>query len=362
MDVKKLCSITFVLLFALAVNAYAVLPITDGLILHLDASSISDGNSVPPWEDLSGNLNHAVQTTASLQPTLKENAINGLSAINYSSVTGKYFDFTYEVTGIRTVFWVLKDDSASGPGAFYLLGQTTQYGWARSETIYGDDTTTAMWHNTFADSAVKSGATRINGALVDGTQTAPPTSYGVVALVTTGPMTANYLACDRGSATRAWVGDFAEVIIYNRALTLLEEAEVGYYLATKYNLTTSYPDPGTPVCTITEPATNDVFSAGDIDLMANAYDSDGTITGVEFFYQDVDASDPNIYNLIGPGAPVGAGEFAAVWASVAPGRYFIKATATDNESKTSPDAITEIVVIATPPAPTAPLILWQLPG
>lgn len=356
MDGKKLCSITFVLLFALAVNAYAVLPVTDGLIVHLDASFISDANSVPPWEDLSGNLNHAVQTNLSLQPTLKENAVNGLSAMNCSSVTGQYLNFSYEVTGIRTVFWVLKDDSASGTGEFYLLGQTSQYGWARSGTIYGDDTTTAMWHSTFADSKVKSGATRIDGLLVDGTRTAPPTSYGVVALVTTGPMTANYLACDRGAATRAWVGDFAEVIIYDRALTLLEEAEVGHYLANKYNLPTSYPDPGTPVVIISEPATNEVLSAGDIDLMANAYDSDGTITGVEFFYRDADAPDPNIFNLIGPAAPIGAGEFAAVWASVAPGSYVLKATTIDNELKISESDDLGIVVIPVPPAPTAPIL------
>ena len=59
----------FLLLFM--TTAWATLPVTDGLVMHLDASSnsgVGDGNPISTWNDLSTADNDATQPTAGIQP------------------------------------------------------------------------------------------------------------------------------------------------------------------------------------------------------------------------------------------------------------------------------------------------------
>ncbi|MEM7392180.1 MAG: DUF2341 domain-containing protein, partial [Verrucomicrobiota bacterium] len=46
---------------------------------------------------------------------------------------------------------------------------------------------------------------------------------------------------------RDYIGDIAELIVYDRALTVAEERTVGFYLEQKYGLNTSYVDPDLPI-------------------------------------------------------------------------------------------------------------------
>ncbi len=60
----------------------------NGLILHLDASSIftvEDGEKVSNWPDLSGNENHANQVFGN--PIYVEDAINGLPAVRFDGLS-----------------------------------------------------------------------------------------------------------------------------------------------------------------------------------------------------------------------------------------------------------------------------------
>src|SRR3990167_5696375 len=53
------------------------------LLLWLDASQITglnDGDAVASWTDLSGNGNHATQSTAAAKPTYKTNIITDTAA------------------------------------------------------------------------------------------------------------------------------------------------------------------------------------------------------------------------------------------------------------------------------------------
>jgi hypothetical protein len=77
--------------------------------------------------------------------------------------------------------------------------------------------------------------------------------------------TADALAIGRQghSATDCMMGDVAELLIYNRTLTASELNGVGYYLAQKYDVTTSYvvPEPGTLV----------LLATGLVGLLAHAW-------------------------------------------------------------------------------------------
>lgn len=58
-----------------------------GLVLWLraDQGVLLSGNNVTDWKDLSGNNNHVTQPVAGSRPVLRENAIGGRSAIDFSS-------------------------------------------------------------------------------------------------------------------------------------------------------------------------------------------------------------------------------------------------------------------------------------
>ena len=97
---------------------------------------------------------------------------------------------------------------------------------------------------------IRNGATKLMGNLIDGTTTSLPSgNFQLVSLVTTDSVSADQICQDRvyhGS----WQGDIAEILIYNRALTMGEEAKVGNYLSNKYGLVTSYSSLIPPVSSI----------------------------------------------------------------------------------------------------------------
>jgi hypothetical protein len=220
-------------------------PVTAGLVLHLDADDIDGdgtaeglsesgltGSTVDTWADKSASARHATKRGGT--PTLVPNAVNGHAVVRTSD-HATWLDFA-DITDIRTVFWVVSESpSATSDG--FLLGDDGRYHFHRASTKG------PMWSSNFANPGVKAGTTRLDGAVVNGTTTPPPLgSYGVISLITTNNVEASQITRDRTSTTRGWNGDIAEILIYNRPLTAEEEQEVGAYLGWKYDLATSYPE------------------------------------------------------------------------------------------------------------------------
>jgi hypothetical protein len=231
---RRQCIVTaFLFVFLTVQNAFSALPVTNGLVMRLDANSISgfsDGQNVTVWQDSSGNGNNAtVGTDVVNNPVYVMNAINGLPVIRFGA-NNCYFTFP-EITNIRTVFWVLKDSTTTINR--FLLGDSTAYDFHRGQYYY--------WDSTWANAYVKNGVTRQNGSVINGTSTMVPQTYSIVSLVTTGNVKADQLTRDRTNTAASWNGDIAEVIIYNRALSDTEEKNVGAYLAQKYAINTTYP-------------------------------------------------------------------------------------------------------------------------
>ena len=234
------------------VNPYSLPPVTSGLVLRVDASQltgVTQSNVVSTWTDTSDAANHAVRQSGSSAgyPMYVTNVLNGKPVVRFNSGnanTGDYFKFP-RITAIRTVFWVLKENAGLSD-CHFLLGDDSSYDFHREYTINNGP----LWNATYASGNITGGTTKLMGNVINGTTTSLPSgSFQVVSLVTVGNVQANQICQDRTSHG-SWQGDIAEILIYDRALTTNEENQVGYYLGTKYGLTTTYtPAPPTPTIT-----------------------------------------------------------------------------------------------------------------
>jgi hypothetical protein len=74
----------------------------------------------------------------------------------------------------------------------------------------------------------------VNGVAVPGLATARPTSLSVVSLVTTGNMFAQKFG--EAYQSQPWLGDLAELIVWDQALNETDRRRVEDYLNAKYRL------------------------------------------------------------------------------------------------------------------------------
>lgn len=188
-----------------------------GLVRDWDFSkvAVADGLPIPSVADQSTVGDPLVQALTAKQMTMQAAGQNGLNVAIVDGIDD-FYSFT-RVSDIGTVFWCMQELT---PKTAYMLGDTTTYHFARGSGTH-------MWWPTYAHVNIKTGVTRINGAVVDGTITPPPSSFGIVSLVTAGPVQANQLQMDRAGGV-IMNGKYGRVIIYNRALTT---AEHDYVLA-----------------------------------------------------------------------------------------------------------------------------------
>ncbi len=195
---------------------------------------IHHNHSIGCATDLSGNSNHLTVNASANKPTLKNNSFNGKRSLYFDGSTNEYLEFTSRLTDIRTVFWVIKEDTSNLGTLVPILGDpsggTTDF--ARGAT--GG----AFFNNSTSSTLVRNGTLRLNKNAINGTSISVPSSESVVSLVTTGNVragsfTQDTLAC---CGNRTFGGKLAELIIYNRALNGTEVEAVEDYLMTKWNL------------------------------------------------------------------------------------------------------------------------------
>jgi hypothetical protein len=199
------------------------------LWVKADAGTNAPGGFVSAWADQSGNANNLVQATPAMQPQLVPGAANGLPVLRFDGA-GDSMSFTTRLTTIRTVFWVLRRSPAATPSYRYLLGDVSTYD-------FSSEANTKLWNAGYTSAAVMQGQTRLNGVLVNGTQTDRPLDLSVISLVTTGDVSASTFSRDR-IYDYSWWGDLAELIIYDRPLADRERESIEGYLASKWALYT----------------------------------------------------------------------------------------------------------------------------
>jgi len=199
-----------------------------------DASSSANvttnaAGKVTQWNDLSGNTAHAVNATGTRLPLYAENTLNGKPTIKFDSTyvndSGDYLKFTRDIA-IRTVFSVFKGES-------FLLTDYSAYNFHRPTD---NDATINLWSSNVPDSIKKDGKTYVNSVLVDGTTYRMPTvannGFNLVTVQSTTAVIADGFNKDR--TYHSGKQSHAEVLIYDRALTEAERAQVEGYLMSKW--------------------------------------------------------------------------------------------------------------------------------
>ena len=217
-----------------------------------DSATITESSGfVSQWADKSGNGNHAVQASGSLQPSLQANIQNNKSVVDFDGgdflLAGNFS--TFDSSG-QTVFVVGQTSSTgfqiyvakffSGENGTFFVGQSDDTVTYATNGGSGrvDDATIGQWKIndtqimvcTFDNSFI---STSRNNVLLSGTvaQTAPLQTNALT--VTIGGTSAGSLKL---------TGFVAEVLIYNRKLSTAEITAINRYLATKWAIGISAPD------------------------------------------------------------------------------------------------------------------------
>ena len=212
------------------------LPVTTGLAARYDASNPAsvqtDGSgNVTAWLDSSGNNNHASIATGSnnqgeIKPVkVSETGLNDNTTLDFDNGGNSYFNLNSRITGIRSVFWVLKDDVS--PREPFVLGDTDAYHFHRGPNGI-------LWDSGWC--AAANGVTIIDGQTVNGTQTVLNKNWQLISVVANNDLQANSIAADRNNqyGARSWTGEMGEILIYTQPLTNSQVFDVSAYLMNKW--------------------------------------------------------------------------------------------------------------------------------
>ena len=190
-----------------------------------DSVQLSTGTNINKCFDLSSKSNHATQLTSTSQPLSISSSINGHKTILFDG-NDDFLQFN-EISNIRTVFWVVKENNLNAPNYRPLLGHTTAYDFHRGNGAL-------IWESINANPNVTGGITKFNFSQINGTTSSLNTQYSVVSLVTTNNVKANNFSNDRIVFGRLWTGELVELIIYSQALTSVQVDSIEQYLNNKY--------------------------------------------------------------------------------------------------------------------------------
>jgi hypothetical protein len=220
------------------------LPKEYGLVLWLDAGKgITATSGVSKWEDQSGSGNHAVQATASYQPTYVGGELNDNPVVRFPGGE-KYLRHSPILTDSYTAFYVLKLSESAGNLVYYYhagnvhtgdLGffaetKNKEEGWGSAGNV---DTSVTVRTSEFYPTPLN---WRIHTHQ-------PEALYKDGVEVEYSERKDNVYAgnlTDIGSRsdhpTLFFVGDIAEILVYDRILTVHEREMVEAYLNAKYDI------------------------------------------------------------------------------------------------------------------------------
>jgi PKD repeat protein len=198
-----------------------------GLKLWITGDSVHYATypSVDTCYDLSPFANHSFQLNPAGLPIVVPNALNGHTALRFDG-SNDFLQFS-QINDIRTIFWVVKEDSNATPDLRVLLGDANDYHFFRGANK-------TFWYSALASPNILNGVTRVNTFAVNHQTTTIPTKFSMINVSTVGNVTAMYFGNERNSTDRFWDGDLLEMIIYNTALDSAERDSVFTYLRNKY--------------------------------------------------------------------------------------------------------------------------------
>lgn len=192
----------------------------------------ADGSAVRRWADLSGNARHADAPNDSSRPTIQAANLNGYSVVRLDGVDDKLaksFTLPQPVTCVcvaktRWTFAAMSlfDGVNAASGLYRASGG--QWDMYAGGTDLKTGSVDQSWHVHATYWSGASSELRVGGGAA-ATGNPGTAAWGGLTLGTWG-----------GSTTQPNDGDYAEVLLWSRALSLTELNQVGNYLASKYAL------------------------------------------------------------------------------------------------------------------------------
>ena len=210
----------------------------DGTTGLFDATSggnpvTTDGSSIARWEDRSGNARHATQATAIQRPVLKTGIKNGRNIVRFNSTNG--LDIPSIVSTDQTPVWIFcvnyfssaiayKNFMNLNQFAYFYLDPTSKLGIGRQFAT--DEVQVNYSINTWSvlgGFSEKSGANTNTKIRINQTETSRTTT-------TTGGSVNNLVG------GFAWIGDAAEILVYNSSLSTEAILLIEKYLNYKWSI------------------------------------------------------------------------------------------------------------------------------
>ena len=212
---------------------------------------VTSGSSVTTWNNKVNANKNAGQATATKQPTIQSNQINGLSAVRFDGTDDCLTIASFDLRAETTIFLVAKQADTSKPffmehsanaasnDGFYVYGSNNDVmSTKRTTGAAGRAGTSSTWPGTswsyfiyrFASSNRSYFATQ--NSIPVGLGLINNTELGSNAIVST---TLNIGSRNNGASLQT-SSDFAEIIIYNRPLFDFETSCISNYLKDRYAL------------------------------------------------------------------------------------------------------------------------------
>lgn len=246
-------AVLFSLCVGVTFQILAAPPVTDGLKFWVDASDVSSvttnaGGKVSQWNDLSGTDNHVAQTVDAQKPVYNPTGLDGKPSLSFNSTNVLFKAGSLLCYSNHTAFLVAKATSVNendmlgsgGTGAGDILVMHYDNKVSGNNFLRGH-----YWGASGAatkDSAIKTAvstplayAQRMNGTALelyrngalDASQPYSSFSANKKGIVLGYRTTA-------GSNGKCFAGEMSEVLIYERALSDAERAQVEAYLIEKW--------------------------------------------------------------------------------------------------------------------------------
>ncbi len=229
------------------------LPIVNGLVLRLDASTIigiNDGNTISTWPDSSGSGNNAFQSEENRKPIYKSNTLNNKPAINFDGTKSLIVQnsTSLEITPHITIMAVVKPKITDGGHRRIVIKGHTSWSepyyyyslWSNSNNLgFGVNINNSRRWDTYSG-----GISANNSYVLTGRYNGSQQNWYVNGMLIgtknqTGNMSINNqplrIGSTQASPGNTWFsGDIAEILIYNFALPDNTRSEVEQYLIKKW--------------------------------------------------------------------------------------------------------------------------------
>ena len=234
---------------------------------------VAAGGAVARWEDKSGSNRHATQDTFGRRPNRQDNVQATRRVLRfdgaYNATTSErmiipnstsLFNFLHSGTGTvfavasyasTRTFQTMLNNSQTNSGAGYILATATDstYSWDSAARSFAGSGGAQVYDTVSTNGSLPAGVIKVITNKIDATNATAASrsrlyingvlNSGVNTLTgsASGNSFTNMIIGASENGGFSWIGDIAEIIIYNAALSDTDRAAVESYLISKWGIT-----------------------------------------------------------------------------------------------------------------------------